>query len=111
MTSHLDDNLNVIKNAELTKEQEKLRLRNEADLKKILSLPEGRRFIWRQIGECHIFRSAFNLNTKLEDFQLGQQDRGLALLNEVNAVDPNMFAQLQREWISEQNSKKEKAKS
>lgn len=92
-------------NKESQKEHDLLRKRNQSDLRKVLSMPEGRRFIWRQLSESGVFRASFNFNTKLEDFQEGQRDRGLALLNEVNDCDEMAFANMQREYLSEQRSK------
>lgn len=87
------------------KEQDRLLKRNQSDLRKVLSLPEGRRFIWRQLSESGVFRASFNFNTKLEDFHEGQRDRGLALLAEINNCDEDAFAKMQREYLSEQRSK------
>lgn len=93
------------KNAEIEKERKRIADRDRADVKKILDLPEGRRQIWRWLGEAGVFRASFTPNANQTAFHEGQRDRGLALLTEVNAADPNAFAKMQREAVSEAKSK------
>lgn len=96
-------------NAKLNEEQRKQRERDFGDVRRVLSLPEGRRFIWKQLAEAGIFHASFTANSNQTAFQEGRRDRGLALLQLVNAADPDAFAQMQREYLSEAKSK-EKSK-
>ena len=93
-------------NVKITKEQKQQRDRDLNDLRFILSKAEGRRFIWKLLAEAGIFRASFTQNSNQTAFQEGQRDRGLALLQQVNMADINAFALMQREYLSELNSKK-----
>lgn len=93
------------RNAKAETQRQDERRREIRDFRKLLRQPEFRRFCWRKLAETGIFRASFNLNTKLEDFQEGRRDIGLALLLELNEADGNAFAQMQREAVSEALSK------
>lgn len=92
-------------NKEINDEEKKLRLREMLDIKKILELPQGRRFIWSLLTKCHIFRSSFNYNTKQEDFDEGERNIGLFVLGKVNEANKEAFSQMQSEYVSEIKSK------
>lgn len=79
--------------------------RDIKDVAKMLKMPEFRRFCWRKLSEAGIYHDSFNMNTKIEDYNLGRKRAGLDLLVEINAADPNSFAQIQREAVSEALSK------
>jgi len=93
-------------NKKINDEQKKLHIREVGDIKKIIENPQGRRFIWWILAKCHIFKNSFNLNTKLEDFQEGERNIGLEVLNRLNEADVNAFARMQAEYVSEAESKK-----
>lgn len=76
------------------------------DIKKVLSTPEGRRFIWRLMGESGVFRSSFTGPAERTYFNEGQRDIGLLILKEVNNAKPSAFAQMQNESLSEAKDKK-----
>jgi len=100
-------------NEEARKEQERLEKRKQGDLKKILSMPEGRRFIWEELSDCGIFRGSFNPNNSVMSFQEGQRDIGIKLLERVNAADRGAFSRMQSEFLSEamKNKKDESAQT
>ena len=89
----------------IQKEQKKDYDRQINDIRRIIKSPDGRRFIWWILSQCHIFKISFNLNTKLEDFQEGERNIGLEVLNRLNEADIGAFAQLQNEYLSEKLSK------
>jgi len=91
--------------------RKKRRLRELADLRKILSIPEGRRFIWRMWGECHTFRSPYvNKDTNHTHILIGKQDIGFLILDEVNKAKPDAYSQMRAEYLSELQSEKQKEK-
>lgn len=80
--------------------------RDLTDLKKVLSLVEGRRFIWRLLSDAGVFRSSFNANALAMSFSEGNRNLGLVVLNEILKVSPASFTQMQREHISDLKSEK-----
>lgn len=95
---HLEQNKRI--------EDRNLRRRNRelADLKKVLSFVEGRRLVWRVLAEAGIFRSAFNTNALQMAFNTGVKDLGYLLWNDLNVIAPERYAQMQREYVSDQKS-------
>ena len=92
-------------NEKLEKDAERIRKRDLGDIRKILSIPEGRRFFWRLLSEAGIFRSSFTGDSLQTAHNEGRREIGLIFLKDINAANPSSFAQLQREFVSEQNSK------
>lgn len=92
-------------NKKHNEEQKLAYARDIADIRRVIRYPEGRRFLWWLLSKAHIFRSSFNMNTKIEDFQEGERNIGLEVLNRLNDADIGAFAQLQNENISERKSK------
>lgn len=90
-----------IENKRIEEEREHLAQRKMSDLRKILGMPEGRRFIWEELSDCGIFQGTFNTNGLLMGFQEGKRDRGLSLLTRVNQADRGAFARMQNEFLSE----------
>lgn len=85
----------------------KLRL---SDMRKILSIPEGRRTIWRLLEQCKVFAPSFSLNTLQIAYSEGQRSIGITLLSDVEIAKPGIFAQMTSEAKSEENSAKNKEK-
>jgi alkylation response protein AidB-like acyl-CoA dehydrogenase len=84
-----------------TAEEERLRLAQEADdLRHVLGSKQGRRFVWRLLGEAGIFKPTFNENHARMSFDEGQRNRGLALLAEVFKYSPNSYTQMATEQQS-----------
>lgn len=91
----------------LTEAQRRARQKEIDDVKKLLKTPEGRRYFWRQLGKCGIFRSSFTLNSNQTAFNEGIREIGLDLLIEINEADGSAFAKMQNEYVSALKSKKE----
>jgi hypothetical protein len=66
------------------------------DLRVVMSSPEGRRFIWRWLGMCGVFRTSFETNARIY-FNEGQRDIGLRLTAEITEADEALYLQMQRE--------------
>ena len=95
------------RNKKLTEAQKRVRQKEIDDVRKILKTPEGRRYFWRQLGKCGIFRNSFALNSNQTAFNEGIRDTGLGLLNDINEADGSAFAKMQNEYVSALKSKKE----
>ena len=94
-------------NKKLTAEQRRERQKEIEDVKSILKTPSGRRYFWRLLSKCGIFRNSFSLNSNQTAFSEGKRDIGLDMLNEINEADITAFAKMQNEYLSALNSKKE----
>lgn len=92
-------------NNKLNEEQRKQRERDLGDVRKVLSLPEGRRFIWARLSNAGIFHDIFTNNSNQTAHDLGRRKEGLDLLKLVTAADPEAYARMMREHISEAKSK------
>jgi hypothetical protein len=100
-------NADEIDSEENRKEAERLRLRDISDLKKVLSLPEGRRYIWRVFGRCNTFRNpAVPKDNNATYINIGKADIGLSILEDIQNVGTEAYSQIRNEWLSEKMSKK-----
>jgi hypothetical protein len=96
------------KNKESRKEYHKRKDRELNDLQKVLKVPEGRRFVYKMLSECGVFKASFSLNSMQTAFQEGKRDIGLALLRDLDEAEPQAYSQMLREHFSELKSKKPK---
>lgn len=83
------------------------RERELEDLLKVLSSPEGRRFVWRILSAAGIFRSSFAPDDRGTSFREGQRDIGLMVLEDVMLRKPERFVQMQQEHVAEQKQIKD----
>ncbi len=77
--------------AEREEELEVQREKELADLKDLLELPLGRRFIWRMLSKCHVFQTSIGPNMEALE---GERNIGLQLWNEVVEAYPEMIPEL-----------------
>src|SRR3954469_23266490 len=75
----------------------RLKEREQSDLRKVLSSAEGRRVVWRVLGEAKVFHGCFSLNGLEMAKNEGKRDLGLFILNDLLKSHPDAFAQMQRE--------------
>lgn len=76
------------------RDREKLIAQREADdLAFLLASPQGRRYIWRQIGQCGVFKTSFTGNSTTF-FNEGARNIGLQMLAE---IDPDALALMMKE--------------
>lgn len=87
-------------NAAQVKEAEKkiLSIRDQqlSDLRAILALKEGRRFVWRYLETCRIFQSSWDPSARIH-FNEGMRQIGLMLLSDVNEADPESYFKMLKE--------------
>lgn len=79
----------------------KARTRELDDLRDLLAHPAGRRFVWRLLDHCGVFRSTFTGHGARDAFNEGARNVGLFLMAEVTDADPNAFTTMLKE--SKQN--------
>lgn len=96
------------KNKETLKEYTRRRDREIDDLKVVLKKPEGRRFVYKMLSECGVFKASFSINSMQTAFQEGRRDIGLALLKSLDEAEPQAYSQMLTEHFSELKSKKPK---
>ena len=67
-----------------------------ADVRAILATKEGRRFVWRYLTECSVFKTSFTGNSQTF-FNEGERNVGLKLMADVNDADPEAYIAMLRE--------------
>ena len=96
----------LIDNSKQEKKNKKLeqrRIRELNDIKKVLSFVEGRRLLWRILGETGLYKSSFTGNSNTFYLE-GKRAIGLFLISEMMESRPEAFAQMQQEFHSERKS-------
>lgn len=66
------------------------------DLKFILAAEQGRRFLWRTLEICGVYRSSFTGSSETY-FLEGQRNIGLKLLAEITDIDPDSYLKMIKE--------------
>lgn len=61
------------------------------DIRLILSSVNGRRFFWRYLTECGVFKTSFTGNSENTIFLEGQRNIGLMLMSDLNEADPKAY--------------------
>lgn len=90
------------------KSDELLRIRELSDIRKILSMVEGRRVYWRFMSRAGAFRTPYTGEINSTNFNCGQQSLGFFMFDELLEASPASFSQMQREARSEEkNNEKE----
>lgn len=83
-----------VKSAE--RNAEKIRDRELSDLKIVLELPEGRRFIWRLLEQCKVFESIWHPSALIHH-NSGKQDVGHFVMSEVVEASDERLLQMMKE--------------
>jgi len=80
------------------KRKEKSRRENEVvDTQYILSSFNGRRFLWRYLELCGVFKTSFSPESSQAAFNEGQRNVGLRLLSDINEANPDAYLQMMKE--------------
>jgi len=82
------------------KKIERIRLRHLNDIRKIVAMPEGRRFYFFILKEAGVFRSSFTGNSTTF-FNEGARNIGLIVLRDLMEARPDALTQMMRENYSE----------
>ncbi|MFZ0945697.1 MAG: hypothetical protein WB930_00020 [Syntrophobacteraceae bacterium] len=78
-------------------------LQKKAALRKIMSDPEGRMWMWDLLSRCGVYHSSYSSDALAMAFHEGHRNIGLHLTAEINRLSPEMYARM----VSE-NQEKEK---
>ena len=103
MENLIDDS----KQKEAEKKAKRRRERDLGDIRKILSIPEGRRFYWKVLSAAGIFRTSWTGSTEQTLVNEGSRSIGLIFLSDLMEASPTSFVQLQREANAEIKNQKE----
>ena len=66
------------------------------DIRHVLATRQGRRFYWRYLSECGVFRTSFVTNATIY-FNEGRRSIGLHLMADMNEAAPESFVLMQKE--------------
>lgn len=79
--------------------------RELTDLRAVLALPEGRRWLWRVLEQTAAFRASYDPESPIRmAFAEGRRSTGLWLLAEISQADHTAIANLMTEtWTATQN--------
>jgi len=94
--------------------EEKLQFGREQELNDVawvLSAPEGRRFFERYLGLCGVFRSSFGNGNDTTNFNEGERNIGLKLLNDLNEANPQAYVDMLQEKLDRQLKQKKRNRS
>lgn len=80
------------------------------DVSFILSSQQGRRFFWRYLARCGVFRTSMTGNNSTF-FNEGERMIGLCLLADLNESDPSAYALMQKEAAEMNQPQKTENKS
>jgi hypothetical protein len=78
------------------RKDERLRDIELADMKKMMSTCEGRRFVWRLLDRAGVFRTSFTGNSTTF-FNEGQRNIGLIVLADVMAAAADQYVVMMNE--------------
>lgn len=81
---------------ERSKKELRGRDRELADIRAVLSTHHGRRFFWRYLAECGVFRTSFTGNSTTF-FNEGKRDIGLRLMADLMEAAPEQYMVMQKE--------------
>lgn len=73
------------------------------DFKYLMSLVQGRRFMWRLLEDAGVFRTSFSTDALSTAFKEGWRNQGLKLINLINEHCPKQYQQMLREQKSERS--------
>lgn len=89
---------------ERLRRREAARLVEQAqDLREVMSLPAGRRLLWRLLGDAGIFRTSFTGNSETF-FREGERNLGLKVFNAIHQVCPDLYLVMQQEAVDRERS-------
>lgn len=72
------------------------------DVRYVLNSKQGRRFLWRYLAECGVYRSSFNGQFQTF-FNEGQRNVGLKLLADIQEASPEAYVTMMKESKGEAN--------
>lgn len=76
--------------------------RERNDLASVLQLEPGQAFVMRLLARCGVYQSTFSGNHAAASFSEGQRDIGLWVLEQVQGIDPELYANLLMNHVKRQ---------
>lgn len=73
------------------------RERELGDVAEVLSTVQGRRFMWRYLTVCGIFKTSYSSDANNTFYLEGQRNIGLQLIADVNEADPTAYVTMMQE--------------
>jgi hypothetical protein len=90
-----------IKNAQI---KEKLVFESAInDMKFILAIEQGRRFIWSMLSDCGIYSESADQSGSWTYYKEGRRSIGLKLLSKIMDADPDAYLKMMKESKKEKN--------
>lgn len=83
------------------KDRDRTRIQRE-EMKALLENGAFRKFVWRYLGSCGVFRSSFSTDAMEMARAEGQRNVGLKLLAEINEAHPESYLVMQKESSMEE---------
>jgi len=75
---------------ELERDRKLQREQEVEDFKWLMAHKQGRRIVWRLLGQAGVFRSTFRASSEMA-FLEGMRNMGLLLVNEIHEVCPEQY--------------------
>jgi hypothetical protein len=69
----------------------------QSGLRKLMSDPEGRVWMWELLSLCGIYHSGFSSDALAMAFNEGRRDIGLRITAEINRLNPEFYARMTAE--------------
>lgn len=95
----------------MTLEETKAFLQREqeiADLRAVMSTAEGRRFIWKMLGDAGVFSPTFIAGAPdVSAFNEGARNVGLRLLGDITSEAPEQYLIMQKEAMTNDQKRSE----
>lgn len=76
----------------------------DQDLRAVLRMPEGRRFLFDLIGMCGVYENSFSAVPGETFHKEGKRLIGTTLLKKINDADPKAWIDMQVEKLKEEES-------
>ncbi len=67
-----------------------------SDIAFVLSTLEGRRFVWRLLSRCQVFRAEYENSARIH-FDAGQRNLGLFIMAEISEANENLLFKMMSE--------------
>lgn len=75
--------------------------RESEDLRYILETPQGRRFVWRAMGYCGLYKSPYAHSGSEQNVNIGRSEVARWLLSEIIKIDEVYWLEMQKENLKQ----------
>lgn len=110
MTDHSDpynQDYGALQDVEAEDQSDRRRIELD-DLRRILSMKEGRRVLWRYVGTANLMLTSFRgENTHNTAYQEGIKQIGRQMLADIDEADPDAYFQMRKEALEFEETRKQ----